>query len=151
MEASSFSNVISSFQIVLSPISLILATIGVFGGMVFGAMPGLTAVMAITIALPFTFFMSPSHAIILLIAIDIGAISGGFISACSLNMPGTPSSVATTFDGYPMGQKGKLAEAFGISIISSGTAGLVSGVILIFAAPVLAKIALKFGPFEYFH
>ncbi len=150
MEASSFSNVISSFQIVLSPISLILATIGVFGGMVFGAMPGLTAVMAITIALPFTFFMSPSHAIILLIAIDIGAISGGFISACSLNMPGTPSSVATTFDGYPMGQKGKLAEAFGISIISSGTAGLVSGVILIFAAPVLAKIALKFGPFEYF-
>ncbi len=138
------------FRETLQPLTFMYLCLGVFGGMVFGAIPGLTAVMAVTIALPFTFFMNPVDSITLVTGIYIGGISGGCISASLLNMPGTPSSVATTFEAYPMAQRGKAGQALGLALISSGLGGVVSGLILIFAAPLLAWQALKLGPFEYF-
>ncbi len=132
------------------PLPLILLFVGVWGGMIFGAIPGLTAVMAVTIALPFTFFLPPIESITLLTAIYIGSISGGFISATLINMPGTPSSVATTFDAYPMAQKGKAGEALRLALFSSVFGGLAGTVVLIGLAPFIAWQALKLGPFEYF-
>lgn len=146
-----FLNVLTiGFYQTLQPLTFLYLCIGVFGGMVFGAIPGLTAVMGVTIALPFTFFMTPVDSITLVTGIYIGSISGGCISASLLNMPGTPSSVGTTFDAYPMAQKGKAGQALGLAIISSGIGGFVSGLVLIIAAPLLAWQALKLGPFEYF-
>jgi len=132
------------------PLSLLLLFVGVWGGMIFGAIPGLTAVMAITIALPFTFFLPPVESITLLVGIYIGSISGGFISASLINMPGTPSSVATTFDAYPMAQKGKAGEALRLGLFSSVAGGLAGTIVLIGVAPFIAWQALKLGPFEYF-
>lgn len=134
----------------MKPLSLFLLFIGVWGGMIFGAIPGLTAVMAITIALPFTFFLPPVESITLLVGIYIGSISGGFISATLINMPGTPSSVATTFDAYPMAQKGKAGEALRLALFSSVAGGLAGTGVLIGVAPFIAWQALKLGPFEYF-
>lgn len=141
---------LDGIKLVLSPTYFIYVFVGVFGGMIFGCIPGLTGSMGLTIALPFTFFIESKIALVFLTAIFIGAISGGYISAILLNMPGTPSAVATTFDGYPMSQKGEAEKALGIAVFSSGIGGILGTVVLILASPVLARQALKFGPFEYF-
>lgn len=119
-------------------------------GIVFGAIPGLTGTLAITLLLPFTYGMNPTDAITLLIAIYVGSISGALISAILLNIPGTAASVATTFDGSPMAKKGRAGDALLIGVFSSLIGGLFSGVCLIIIAPQLAKVALVFGPWEYF-
>lgn len=123
---------------------------GVALGLVFGSIPGLTATMAIAITLPITFGMEPIVAMSLLMGLYIGGVSGGLIPAILLNLPGTPSSIATTFDGYPMAQKGQAGPAFGYAIVFSFLGGLLSILVLMLLAPPLAKVALKFGPFEYF-
>jgi Uncharacterized protein conserved in bacteria len=92
---------------VFQPLNLIVIAIGTLWGMIFGAIPGLTATMGVAIALPFTYKMDTASSLALLSSIYIGAISGGFISAGLLNMPGTPSSIATTFDANPMVKQGK--------------------------------------------
>ncbi|WP_153722450.1 tripartite tricarboxylate transporter permease [Sporosarcina cascadiensis] len=130
--------------------TIILITLGVTFGLMFGSIPGLTATMGIALALPITYGMDPINALALLMSIFIGGVSGGFIPAVLINLPGTPSSIATTFDGYPMTQKGQGAKALGLAIISSFVGGMFSFMILILIAPGLASIALKFGPFEYF-
>ncbi|MGO4887561.1 tripartite tricarboxylate transporter permease [Anaerobacillus sp. MEB173] len=124
--------------------------IGVALGLVFGSVPGLTATMAIAICLPMTFGMAPIDAMSLLMGLYIGGVSGGLIPAILLNLPGTPSSIATTFDGYPMAKNGQPGAAFGYAILFSFLGGLLSIIILMLLAPPLAKVALKFGPFEYF-
>jgi len=118
--------------------------------MVFGAIPGLTAAMGVALAIPFTFSMSAIDGLTLLTGIYIGGISGGLISATLLNMPGTPSSVATCFDAYPMSCKGKSGQALGLGIISSFIGGITAVFVLITLAPLIARQALRFGPFEYF-
>jgi len=138
------------FLNILNLSTMFFLVAGIFGGIVFGAIPGLTAVMGVTVMLPFTFFMNPINALVLLTGIYLGGISGGLISATLLNMPGTPSSVSTCFDGYPMAQKGKAGEALGLGIMSSVLGGIGSSIILAFAAPFLAWKALMLGPFEYF-
>jgi len=139
-----------AIQNVLQPICLLLILIGTFFGIVFGAIPGLTATMGVALLIPFTFRMVPIHGIALLIGVFIGGISGGLISASLLRMPGTPASVATTFDAYPMVKQGYPGKALGIGIFSSFFAGIVTAVVLAVLAPPIAKIALKFGYFEYF-
>lgn len=134
------------FQI--NVLSVIFA--GTFFGIVFGAIPGLTATMGVALLLPFTFKMDPITGIALLIAIYIGGISGGLVSATLLRMPGTPASVATTFDGYPMAKKGRPGKALGIGIFSSFIGGISTAFGLAFLAPIVAKFSLKFGFFEYF-
>lgn len=130
--------------------TILFILLGVAMGLVFGAIPGLTATMAIAITLPMTYGMSPMDGMAILMGLYIGGISGGLVPAILLNLPGTPSSIATTFDGYPMAKKGEAGKAFGYAIVFSFLGGLFSIITLILLAPPLARIALKFGPFEYF-
>lgn len=137
-------NSVFTFQIIL------LIVVGVILGLIFGSIPGLTATMAIAICLPITYGMDPVAGMSLLMGLYIGGVSGGLIPAILLKLPGTPSSIATTFDGYPMAQKGEAGKAFSFAIVSSLFGGLISIIALIMIAPPLGKIALEFGPFEFF-
>jgi putative tricarboxylic transport membrane protein len=138
------------FLNVLAPDIFLLVTIGVAVGIVFGAVPGLTAVMAIALSLPMTYGLGAAAGISLLIALWVGATSGALISAILLKIPGTPSSIATTFDGGPMMEKGEGAKALGAGIVFSFIGTILSIGALMFIAPSLAKVALRFGPHEYF-
>ena len=133
-----------------NPIMLLLLVVGVFFGMVFGAIPGLTAALGVTLILPFTYSMAASDGLTTLIAIYVGGISGGLVSACLLNIPGSPASLVTCFDGAPMARNGRPADALALGVFSSLIGGLFSGLVLVIVAPQLAKIALLFGPWEYF-
>ena len=135
---------------VCQPLSFLLMIAGVVIGIIFGSIPGLSASMAVALMLPLTFSMSSSLGMNMLVAVYIGGISGGLISAILLNMPGTASSIATTFDGYPMAQKGEAMRALGIGIVFSFLGSIFSFIILAFFAPKLADIALQFTPIENF-
>jgi len=134
----------------LSAWNLFLALIGVVAGTVIGALPGLTATMAVAVLVPFTFTMEAGSALIMLGAIYTGAIYGGAYSAVLLNTPGTPSAIATTFDGYPMARRGDGDLAITLACLSSVFGGLVGAIALLLLAPPLASVALAFGPIEYF-
>jgi len=139
-----------SLASVLTIQNLLVIALGVTGGIIFGAIPGLTATMGVALCLPLTYSMSPLTGIALMIAVYVGGTSGGLISAILLKMPGTPSSVATTFDGGPMAERGEAGKALGAGILYSFIGTMLSILALIFIAPALAKVALKFGPYEMF-
>lgn len=135
---------------ILNPGCFAVILLGTVIGIIFGSIPGLTSTMGVALCLPLTFGMSPLNAISMLIALYVGGTSGGLISAILLKIPGTPSSVATTFDGAPMAEKGEAGKALGAGILYSFIGTVLSIIALIFIAPSLAKIALKFGPYEFF-
>ncbi|WP_424236832.1 tripartite tricarboxylate transporter permease [Bhargavaea ginsengi] len=141
---------VSGFASILSLKGILLIAGGVVLGLIFGSIPGLTATMAIAICLPITFGMDPIDGMALLMGLYIGGVSGGLIPAILLKLPGTPSSIATTFDGYPMARNGEAGRAFSFAIVASFLGGLLSIAVLIMIAPPLGKVALQFGPFEYF-
>lgn len=128
---------------------ILLIFLGVAIGIVFGSIPGLTATMAIVMFLPMTYTMTPLYGISMLVALYIGGISGGLISAILLNIPGTPSSIATTLDGAPMARKGEGGKALGTGIFFSFIGTLIGVAVLVILAPLLAKVAIKFGAYEY--
>lgn len=132
----------------IGPMHLLWLFLGVSSGILVGAIPGLGGGMLMALALPLTFSMAPVDAILLLIGIHVGSVSGGLISATLLQMPGTPSSVMTTFDGYPMAKNGYPERALGLGIGSSLIGGLLAGVALAALAPPLSYWALKIGPWE---
>jgi putative tricarboxylic transport membrane protein len=134
----------------LTPFNLMLALVGVVLGTIIGALPGLSATMAVAVLVPFTFTMNPASGMIALGAIYTGAVYGGAYAAILVNTPGTPSSIATTFDGFPMAKRGEGGYAVTIATISSVVGGLVGGISLLLLAPPLATVALAFGPTEYF-
>ena len=134
----------------LTPFHVALALGGVVVGTVVGALPGLTATMAIAVLIPITFTMPTASALILMGAIYTGAIYGGAYSAVLLNTPGTPSAIATTFDGFPMAKRGDGDLAITVACLASVVGGLVGAIALLSLAPPLAKVALAFGPVEYF-
>ena len=138
------------FGAVFSLHIMLLMVIGVAVGIVFGAVPGLSATMAVALCLPLTFTMGPQAGLSLLVALFIGATSGGLISAILLKIPGTPSSIATVFDGGPLMEQGHGVKALGVGIVFSFLGTIFSIVALMFIAPQLAKVALRFGPHEYF-
>ena len=138
------------FATVLTPTGIFLMLIGVAVGIVFGALPGLSATMAIALFLPVTYAMTSSDAMTLLMALFIGAISGGLISAILLHIPGTPSSVATCFDGHPMVKKGQAAKALGVGVVFSFIGTVFSTILLMFIAPQIARVAINFGNYEFF-
>lgn len=142
--------VLEGLRSVLTVDCMIIITIGTIIGIIFGSIPGLTANMAVALCLPMTYKMTPVVGISALVALYIGSISGGLIAAILINIPGTPASVATCFDGAPMAQRGEAGKALGAGIISSFLATILSIVALIIIAPQLARVALKFGPHEYF-
>ncbi|MBN2759807.1 MAG: tripartite tricarboxylate transporter permease [Rhodobacteraceae bacterium] len=135
---------------VLQPHMLLIVLLGVTAGLFVGALPGLTATMALALMLPFTFAMDALEGLVALGAVYMGTIYGGAFTAILINTPGTPSSIATTFDGHPMAKQGRALEAISIATIASVVGGVVGVVFLLLAAPPLAQLALKFGPSEMF-
>jgi len=141
---------IKSLVDLFTPVNLMFIILGVGSGIIVGALPGLTATMAIALLVPFTFKMSAIHGLVLLGGIYCGAIYGGCFSAILINTPGTPSAIATTFDGYPMAKKGDSYKAIVTATIASVFGGLIGVVFLIFLSPPLSRASLKFGPPEFF-
>ncbi|MCP1200560.1 tripartite tricarboxylate transporter permease [Notoacmeibacter sp. MSK16QG-6] len=135
---------------VFQPWTLFAIFCGVTGGLVIGSIPGLTSTMAIALMVPLTYAMEIEFAIPLLMGVYCGAISGGLVGAILLNIPGTPASAGTCLDGYPMAAKGQATRALGLAVYSSMIGGVLSGLALVLIAPTLAKVALSFGPWEYF-
>jgi putative tricarboxylic transport membrane protein len=138
------------FGTVLSGYNAIALLLGSFFGIIIGAIPGLTATMGIALLVPFTFGMTPITGIVMLLGIYTGAIYGGGIASILIKTPGTPAAMATTFDGYPMAQKGFAGKAIGIATVSSGVGGTFTAICLAFFAPILANFALRFSAPEYF-
>lgn len=141
---------IDAFTLLFTFDNLLFLVIGTALGIVVGAIPGLTASMLIALTLPLTFHMDPVSAVTLLIGEYVGGISGGLIMAILLRMPGTPASIVTTFDGYPMAQKGLGERALALGIMASVVGGIISWGFLAGMSPSLARFALQFGPWEYF-
>ena len=138
------------FAVALTPFNLLLMFIGVSLGVIIGVLPGLGGANGIAILLPLTFSMEPTSAIIMLSCIYWGALFGGAITSILFNIPGEPWSVATTFDGYPMAQQGRAAEALTAAFTSSFIGALVAVIMITFLAPLVARFALQFGPPEFF-
>lgn len=143
-------HLLNGFGTVLSPSVLPFLLIGSILGIVVGAIPGLTATMAIALLIPFTFAMNPISGIVMLLAIYAGGIYGGGIASILIRTPGTPAAAATVLDGYPMAQRGEAGRAIGIATISSGVGGLFSAFALTLFGPMLARVALSFSAPEYF-
>ncbi len=129
---------------------LLLVILGTVLGITMGAIPGLTGAMLIALTLPLTFNMDPVNAFILLISMYVGAISGGLITATLLRMPGTPASIMTTMDGYPMARSGKPGRALGLGITASFVGGCISWLFLISLSGPIARYSTKLGPFDFF-
>lgn len=132
------------------PIIFLVMLFGIFFGIVFGCIPGLTATLGVILLIPVTYSMNPILGISMLISIYVGGISGGLITATLLNIPGTPSSIFTCWDAYPMAKKGRPGLALSIGVFSSLIGGIFSGLALILIAPQLAKFGLMFGNWEFF-
>jgi putative tricarboxylic transport membrane protein len=135
---------------VLSPQMLLLCVVGVIAGMAVGATPGLSATVGLALLLPITFTMDPTSGLVLMGAFYMGAIYGGSFTAILVNAPGTPSSIATTFDGFPMTKAGRSEVAIIGVTVASVVGGLVGVLGLATLAPLLANVVLAFGPQEYF-
>lgn len=129
---------------------LLIALLGVVAGIVFGAIPGMTATMAVAVFLPMTYAYDLTTALYLLLGLYVGGISGGLVPAILINIPGTPSSITTTFDGYPMAKRGEGERALKIGIVSSFCGGIISLICLWLFTPVLSAAALKFSSVEKF-
>lgn len=134
----------------LDPYLLGLVLVGTIGGVLVGAMPGLSSTMATALLLPFTLTMDPVPAIALLSALYCAGTYGGSITAILVNAPGAPPAAATAFDGYPLAQQGRAGLALGMAAVSSVIGGIFSVIVLIVAAPMLSRVAYDFGPPEYF-
>lgn len=129
---------------------MLMIVIGVFSGIVVGAIPGLTGSMLIALTLPITFHMTPLHATSLLVAMYVGSITGGLITATLLRMPGSPAAVMTTLDGYPLAKSGQPGRALGLGITASFFGSLVAWVALATISEPLSELAVKLTPFNYF-
>lgn len=138
------------FEQIMSVQTLLFMFIGTLAGIIAGAIPGFTITMAVVLTLPFTFGMIPTQGVAAILGVTVGGLSGGLISASLLGIPGTPSSVATTFDAYPMTKNGYPGKALSIGIWSSFFGSIISMVILVTLAPQIAQITMKIGPWEYF-
>ncbi|NBW25721.1 MAG: tripartite tricarboxylate transporter permease [Betaproteobacteria bacterium] len=143
-------NLFAGFAVALTLPNILYMLIGITLGVLIGVLPGLGGANGIAILLPLTFSMNPTSAIIMLSCIYWGALFGGAITSILFNIPGEPWSVATTFDGYPMAQQGKAAQALTAAFTSSFIGAFFAVALITFLAPVLAKFALNFGPAEYF-
>src|SRR5437899_8220355 len=143
-------NLFLGFQIAISPYNLFVAVLGITLGTVIGVLPGLGGANGVAILLPLTFTMPPTSAIVVLTSLYWGSLFGGGIASILFNVPGEPWSVATTFDGYPLARQGKGGQALTAAFTSSCVGALFSVVLITLFAPLLAEIALKFGPPEFF-
>jgi putative tricarboxylic transport membrane protein len=141
---------INALPVVLDPSVLGAVSLGTVIGLVFGAIPGLTYSMALSLVLPMTFGAGAMAAIALMVGTYVGGMTGGSVSAILIGVPGTPSAAATVLDGYPMRQNGKASLALGLAIISSTVGGLVSLLIMVVSVNLVSRLAIEFGPAEIF-
>lgn len=137
-------------SVLLDPYLLFLILVTTVVGVVVGVLPGLGATTGAALLLPFTLTMPPVHAITVLATIYVSATFAGSITAILINTPGTSAAAATTFDGYPLAQRGEAGRALGVAVVSSTVGGVFSIIVLCFAAPLLALVAYEFRPPEYF-
>ncbi|SDF18751.1 putative tricarboxylic transport membrane protein [Salipiger thiooxidans] len=133
-----------------NPMSFLLIIFSVVWGIVFGAVPGLTGIVGVALLIPFTFAFDPTEGMLLLGGVYVGSTFGGSISAILFNTPGSPEAACTSLDGYPMAKRGEAGKALGIALAASAVGGIFGTLVLMFAAPPLARLALEFGPAEYF-
>ncbi len=138
------------FQTAFEPGMLMFTALGVLAGIIIGLIPGLTITMGVILVLPFTYGMQPAEGLTTMMGVWVGGASGGLISSCLLGIPGKPSAVATTFDGFPMAQKGEPGRALGLGTWASLFGGIIGWFFLATLTPLLADIGLKFGPWEFF-
>jgi len=140
----------NSFGNVFQPNVMLMILIGVTGGIIIGALPGLTATMGVALLVPFTFGRPPTESLAMLLGIYCGGMYGGSISAILIRTPGTPAAAATVFEGYPLGQKGQAGRAMSMALFASFTGGLFGALVMTFLSPVISGFALQFGTVEYF-
>lgn len=133
-----------------NPISFLLIIFSVIWGIMFGAVPGLTGIVGVALLIPFTFAFDPTQGMLLLGGVYVGSTFGGSISAILFNTPGSPEAACTSLDGYPMAKRGEAGKALGYALAASAVGGIFGSLVLMFAAPPLARLALEFGPAEYF-
>ncbi|AUM75420.1 tripartite tricarboxylate transporter permease [Paracoccus jeotgali] len=147
-----FSNLMMGFGIAASPYTLMLAVIGAFIGTIVGLLPGLGPSNGVALLIPISFSMGLDaiSALVLLTSVYYGAMYGGRISSILLNIPGDEPAMMTTLDGYPMARKGQASEALVVSGVASFVGAIVATILLMFLAPMLARVAYRFGPAEYF-
>lgn len=143
-------HVLAALAAILAPKTFMLMSVGVFAGLVAGAIPGFTIAMAVVLTLPFTFGMPPIEGLATMIGVFVGGLSGGLMTGILTGIPGSPSSIATTFDGYPMAKKGQAGLALGLGVWASFFGGVISSILLMTVAPVLSLIGLEFGPWDFF-
>lgn len=143
-------NILLGFSQLADPIALGTLFLGVLLGLTVGALPGLNDSITIAVLIPVTFGMKPTLAFALLVGIYVSSACGGSIPAVLLEIPGTASAVVTAYDGYPLKQKGRGLETLSVCMTSSVFGGISSALVLMFLSPLLASVALKFGPPEYF-
>ncbi|PNV59870.1 Tat pathway signal protein [Clostridium sp. chh4-2] len=141
---------LGALMTVLQPSHLLIILVCSLAGIVFGAIPGLSGGLGVSLLLPLTFGMEPTLGFAMLIGMWVGGVSGSFIAATLVGIPGSPASIATCFDAYPMSQKGETVRALSIGILGSFTGTFFSVVIATVLSPVIADLALKLGPWEYF-
>ncbi len=139
-----------ALPVLTDPMVLGLILAGTLIGVIIGALPGLSSSMGVALLLPFSLYLDPIPAIALLSALYCAGTFGGSITAILINAPGAPPAVATAFDGYPMAVKGEAGRALGIAAVASVSGGILSVIVLLLVAPLLARIAYSFGPPEYF-
>ncbi len=145
-----FEPLLLGFDLFFNPYAIFLAAAGCFLGLIIGVLPGLGPLMGIILLTPVALYLPPVAGMGLLISIFVGGSCGGAVSAILLRIPGTPLAAATLLDGHPMAQAGRGPEAVGTAISASALGGLLGGICLIFLSPMLARLALNFGPPEYF-
>lgn len=145
-----FSLILSSFGQVFSLSTLLYTFLGAAGGILIGCIPGLTATMGIALLVPFTYGLDFIPGVAMLLGIFCGGMYGGSISAILIHTPGTPAAAATVLEGYPMSQKGESARALTIALFASFCGGMIGAIIMTFLSPTISKLALKFGPGEFF-
>ncbi|GAB3676336.1 tripartite tricarboxylate transporter permease [Salinisphaera aquimarina] len=143
------SDLLVALQAVATLQNFLIMAAGIWGGVIIGAIPGMTGTMAVTLALPFTFYMDPVPSILLLVALYKGSTYGGSVSAILIKTPGTASAACTALDGYPLAQQGKGGKALNMALYSSCIGDFISNISLIFLAAPLALLAMRVGPPEY--
>lgn len=141
---------LSSFAAVFNPFNMLYVLLGAFGGILIGCIPGLTSTMGIALLVPFTYGLDLLPSVGMLLGIFCGAMYGGSISAILIHTPGTPAAAATILDGYPMAKRGEAGRALSVALFASFVGGMIGALCMTFLSPFISKMALKFGPAEFF-
>lgn len=145
-----FDNLLIAASFVVDPFNFFIICSGVVLGIIIGALPGLGTAAGVAIMLPITLSLTPAQAIVMLGAIYAAGTAGGSITSILFRIPGEAQSAMTMLDGFPMAKRGEAGRALGISMTASAIGGVFSAIVLMFAAPILAQWALRFGQAEYF-